>query len=140
MFMKVADINTNQTPPLLLQPNQVYEEIREGRQRKSPPPFSSVKYIKPTETTDEYSSITAASSQRKVRNDFGRILSLGSENCNFRLHPFKNVVIVCQEMEIIFALVQLPFLFGSKQIKNQLYCTAVFSFNFTTSVCVISQI
>lgn len=76
--------------------NRVNEEIREDRRSRSPPEASSVNvyanFTKPTETTSKYSLVTAAGSQHKVRNNCGRILSSGSENRSFRLHPLKTSI------------------------------------------------
>ena len=74
MFVKPADINTNQTPPLLLllQANRVYEETREdGRQSRSPPveisSIYTVAIYKPNgvKTSDDY-SFTAATASRPL--------------------------------------------------------------------------
>ncbi|TDH10137.1 hypothetical protein EPR50_G00071830 [Perca flavescens] len=56
--------------------NQVYEEIREDRQSTSPPVevstvYTYAKYTKPdvVETTEEYSLVTAPTSQKKTEDD-----------------------------------------------------------------------
>lgn len=70
--MKPADKDTNQTHLLFLQPDRVYEEIRnEDTQSRSPPAEISTvyTYTKPNgvETTnDNYSFVATASSQKIV--------------------------------------------------------------------------
>ena len=59
----------------------MYEEIREDRQSTSPPVevstvYTYAKYTKPdgVETTEEYSLVTAPTSQKKVSQKSGRVL------------------------------------------------------------------
>ena len=67
MFVKPADINTNQTCPLLLlQASRVYNDVRQGEgQSRSPPVENSI------QTSVVYTVVTAAASRplSKVRTN-----------------------------------------------------------------------